>query len=339
MTKNSSNQYLHDCLDQFPTVSTKLFGIGPEMKAIEHAAKELCKTVRIEDMFHHFQRYEHKSWFRPYWLFPSLDNLTSEEKKIPFNFHSWSRKDEGKTKEKIVIEKLLKAFRQIELVSVMLRFICPQSFGMLTPPVMAILGLYSSANAVQTYLNYLGNLRAIRDHCEFVSAADADMAIWVLQYKCNNEEIKDPAIKQQFEDDEFMQNLCAKNMATHLDVNISGRLAKALSDVNEPLAELVVCYVLEDVVTKWVKKENPDVQQTVKRLAGKNGIPMLCHRFKALQKAKKFPKLENVKKEFDDLREFRNEVFHAARKNINSNRLRKTIATVMQIEKALQCKP
>lgn len=81
-----------------------------------------------------------------------------------------------------LIQGLLEVFHQIELVSVVLRFIVPEHFGIMSPPVENLLGIGPSPNHVGKYKRYLASLRDVRDsHQGLVTAAEADMALWVLQ--------------------------------------------------------------------------------------------------------------------------------------------------------------
>ena len=85
-------------------------------------------------------------------------------------------------KEDEVIEELLDVFHQIELVSVVLRFIVPKHYGIISPPVENVLGIGPYANHGEKYKSYLTSIRKIRDSDRsFENAAQVDMALWVLQ--------------------------------------------------------------------------------------------------------------------------------------------------------------
>lgn len=331
-----TEKYMHDCLAQFDEVSAQQFG-GIHLRAIEHRAEPLAhKKVSVARLLAHFKEYaDNENWFRAYWLFPSLDDLTAEEKITSFNLHQLSKSNEGTQKESDTIKRLLNAFRQIELVSIMLRFIRPDSFGMLTPPVASILDLHSGRDAVQTYLNYLDNLRAIRGHYKFDRAADADMALWVLEYRCNASGAHNSAIKQAFESDEFMLQLRAENLLKPLRHLSSARLASALLGVNNRLAALVGCYALEKNVKQWAQIEG--VEKEAKRLAKdrvankKNPTPSLSDYIVALKQSKT-ASLESVKQQLGYLHGIRNKVFHAEVKTPTEREIKKLVSAVLEIE-------
>ena len=94
---------------------------------------------------------------------------------------TWDFWNQPKNEEDL-IQGLLEVFHQIELVSVVLRFIVPKHFGIMSPPVENVLGIGPSTNHAQKYQRYLASLREVRDsHPGFAKAAEVDMALWVLQ--------------------------------------------------------------------------------------------------------------------------------------------------------------
>ena len=182
---------------------------------------------------------------------PSSTDVDPHLEDKTFDFHQLSKNNEDTHKERAVINDLLLAFRSIELVSIILRFIRPESFGILSPPVERVLDVRRGSGAVETYINYLRDLRKIRDHYEGLPrAADADKALWVLHEKCFSEPPEDPAMKQEYERDVFMQRLRAANLVAPLESLSLPRLAEALETVRNDLAGLVGCYAFEDGVRK-----------------------------------------------------------------------------------------
>lgn len=339
---NMTQTWLHDCLAQFPEISAQQFGCVPDLHAIERESEPLrTQRVSVERILTHFRKCAGKeSWFRTYWLFPSIADLSDEEKNISFNLHQLSKGNEGTRKEKDAIKDLLKAFRQIELVSIILRFIRPDSFGMLTPPIASILDLHSGRDAVETYLNYLRNLRAIRDHYKFSTAAEADMALWVLDYMCNTDGGDSRKIKQAFETDEFVLQLRAKNLVEPLARLSSARLANALEGVDNHLAALVGCYALEANVKKWARAEG--VEDEAVHLAqasapkDKHPRPSLKHYAEALSNNEKATSLKQVRQMLGYLHDIRNKVFHAEVKEPKQHEVRKLVEAVLKIEQHLK---
>src|SRR5262249_55220651 len=152
-------------------------------------------------------------WFQRYWVLPSVEEIKTELTDGKFDFWHLSRKNEGSRKERGILEELVHVFRSIELVSIILRFIRPESFGILSPPVERVLDVRRGSSGVETYLNYLRNLRQIRDHYPGLKrAADADMALWVLHERCFTDDLLDQGIKNDYQQDPFMLHLRAANL-------------------------------------------------------------------------------------------------------------------------------
>lgn len=333
-----ANDYLHKCLNQFSEVSEKLSEKQFDLEALEEQVKALRSgEVSVQDIleyFEHFKNTEHW-WFDKYWILPSLHDLSQEQQKKTFSFHQLSKGNEGKTNEKKVINDLLEVFRHIELVAIILRFIRPDSFGILSPPVEHVLALSRGKDHVETYVNYLDNLRSIRDESKYKlrMAAEADKALWVLEHKCYFSEIMDLEIKREFEEDEFMLQLRAKNLVTPLHNLSSARLASALYDQGAPnrLASLVGCYALEENVKQWAHKE--DVEKQAKRSAKKER-PTLADRIEALAAKGKLSELERGK--LERLKNIRNQVFHAEIEKLTPHDAKALVATALEIEQRLK---
>ena len=247
------DHYLVRCLKQFEEVSrTKYDGKSFNLEAIEDDVRTLRQArrkLKVSDL-ESFRNKDHW-WFERYWVLPSSTDVDPHLEDKTFDFHQLSKNNEDTHKERAVINDLLSAFRSIELVSIILRFIRPESFGILSPPVERVLDVRRGSGAVETYIYYLRDLRKIRDHYEGLPrAADADKALWVLHEKCFSEPPEDPAMKQEYERDVFMQRLRAANLVAPLESLSLPRLAEALETVRNDLAGLVGCYAFEDGVHK-----------------------------------------------------------------------------------------
>ena len=333
-----AQNYLHECLGQFPEVSKKLWKKGKpfNLKALEKEVEVLQSgKVSVQDILKRFENLKNPEywWFNKYWLLPSLNDLSQEQQKKIFYFHQLSRGNENKTNEKDVIQNLLEVFRHIELVSIILRFIRPESFGILSPPVQHVLALPSGSDYVETYVNYLNNLRDIRDKYKLHTAAKADMALWVLEHKCYYSEMVDSKIDQAFKEDEFMLQLRAKNLVTPLHKLSSARLASALYDQEKPnrLASLVGCYALEENVKQWALNEG--MEKEAESLAKKDRTT-LDDRIKALAAKGILSDLERGK--LERLKNIRNDVFHAEVEKLTPHDATDLVNTVLEIEQRLK---
>ncbi len=336
-----TNKYLQDCLKQFPEVSKKRWGREFDLEELEKKVKASLNPERnqkdvsmreIRQCFDdHFTNTEHW-WFDRYWVVPSIDKIDEKYQKKGFNFCQLSRENENKEEEKKFIEDLLGAFRDIGLVSIILRFICPDSFGILSPPVEYALNLRRGKTAVATYRNYLKDLREIRQHYEFKTAAEADKALWVLKHHmCDDKGTNGKRIKKAIEEDEFMLRLRAKNLVIPINELPLERLAIALYTVKNDLAALVACYALEKNAKKWAKAT--DRYSKALRLLRNNpdakAEPSLGNYLEALPEVERLCTLNRGLSK-NELLEIRNNIFHGL-KMPQDKTIKKLVETVLKI--------
>jgi len=52
-----------------------------------------------------------------------------------------------------LVAALLEVFKSVELVSIILRFVKPEHYGIISPPVERVLDVQRGSDAVETYLN------------------------------------------------------------------------------------------------------------------------------------------------------------------------------------------
>ncbi|MGA2261990.1 MAG: hypothetical protein ABSH28_11190 [Acidobacteriota bacterium] len=97
---------------------------------------------------------------------------------------------------------------------------------------------------VETYRNYLGDVRAIGKHCGLRRAADVDMALWVLHEKCYGSHL-DPVAEKAFQEDSFIMRIRGRNLVTPLRDLSDAQLANALVEVKPDLASVIGCYSFE----------------------------------------------------------------------------------------------
>ncbi len=301
-----SASYLHTCLGLFEEVSKERYGWPFNLKAIEDDVQHLSSKKKISYQDLAYFTNPERWWFDRFWALPSQSQVDAVLEKASFDFHQLSRGNEGSVKERQTIQTLLDVFRSIELVSIILRFVRPDSFGILSPPVEQVLNVRRGFDAVETYLHYLADLRAIRGHYGLHRAADADMALWVLQYKCFSCPPKDPAIKHEFDKDPFMLQRRAKNLVAPLSELPLSRLAQALETVRDDLAGLVGSHSFELAIQERARLEG--VPQTTKDTRGRD-IPLdLEGIINALHTGKVIDGLTAGK--WHSLRQLRNKVVH-----------------------------
>jgi FtsX-like permease family len=236
--------YLESCLEAFPETCKKKYGVAFDLASIERKVAHLRRhsPLTYKDL-KFFESPEHW-WFKRFWVFPPEEHLGPALKGVTFDFWNLPGK-----KEENLIGKLLHAFKAIELVSIILRFIRPEKYAIFSSPTEMLLEIRRGRSPIETYVNYLTDLRLIQRQYRFGRVADVDMALWVLHEKCYGTH-KDPKIERAFSGDTFLIRLIAKNLSSRLNDRSDAQLANALREAKPDLAALIACYA-EAAASHW----------------------------------------------------------------------------------------
>jgi hypothetical protein len=240
---NQATNYLHRCFHSFRDVIERKYpGRAFDLPAIERSVKHLRRETPLSYLdLAQFESPKHW-WFEKFWVFPPEHQISPHLKRRKFNF--WALPN----REPDVITLLYEVFRSIELVSIILRFIKPEDYGIISPPVERVLDVRLESDAIETYLNYLSDLRTIKKHYGFKRVADADMALWVVHEKCYGEP-KDTEIVKAYHGDSFLLELRAKNLMDHFfDQYTYADLARALARFKPKLAAQIGGIAFEQMV-------------------------------------------------------------------------------------------
>ena len=233
------SHYLHICLEEYPETCLKKYGTIFDLQAVERKVRRLrTKTELTYQDLQYFESPKHW-WFQRFWAFPPESRVAPALKGVKFDF--WNLSGEN---EPVVIRQLLYVFKSIELVSIILRFIRPEHYAIFSSPTQRLLDIRRGRDPVETYLNYLRDLREIGSHCGFKRLADVDLALWVLHEKCFGTH-RDAGIEELFRHDTFLLRLRAKNLVAPLAELSEAQLANALVEVKPELAALIACHALE----------------------------------------------------------------------------------------------
>ena len=140
------------------------------------------------------------------WTYPSWWPLLSEKIKqpiiLPTNLHSPQSKQDA-------VEILNSRLRHIEVVSVVLRFLCPEEFGILSPPVINLVNLPRTMSHVELYSRYLSLLAKLRDDYGVLEkAAYVDMALWSAAHLPT----KYRSLWKEMLHDAYFQEICLSNL-------------------------------------------------------------------------------------------------------------------------------
>lgn len=236
------NDNLHPlrlCLNDFDRTAQALHNTIPNFEAVELMGERLRETfpIRFSDLHVLFQACQQNNWwFDKYWDLPTKTGPLGLS--IPFG-----ELDAGV--EAQVIRELLEDLKHIELVSIVLRFVRPDQYGILSPPVQQVLNVSWGSDAVQTYVNYLQNVRELQAEVGFDRVADVDKALWVLHAKCFGRVSGGHELRMYYTSDPKLLGIRAKNLLGPFRDLAPSVLARAMKDVRGDLAAVLSCYLFE----------------------------------------------------------------------------------------------
>lgn len=152
--------------------------------------------------------------------------------------------------------KLFAAYRQIEPVSMVLRFAMPDHYGIFSSPVASLLGVRAHRRQTATYEAYLKSLRELCKPRSFSRIADMEMALWALQVgvldRLLGGERRD-ALERAYKRDSALWQIQASNLTARLFSERSRiQLAEALLTTDVPLAGQIVGVEFEQLVGQWI---------------------------------------------------------------------------------------
>jgi hypothetical protein len=120
-----------------------------------------------------------KLWdFDDFWTIPPKRDLKKRLKETKGIFVELPLKEEH------TIRILYDILKNIEVVSVVLRFIDPTNYGIISPPVRYAIRQGPGKSYVDEYMEFLRVLRQYREMYHLDKVADVDIALWVLFQKC-----------------------------------------------------------------------------------------------------------------------------------------------------------
>ena len=157
------------------------FGVQENLEVIEKRVSHLRTGASIE--YEDLENIaDHKLWpFNEYWEWPAKENIFIALKETEGILSALEQ--DYVNNEKEVLMRLYSIFRSISLVSILLRFVFPEHYGIYSKPVLHISGSERGRNDIEDYLNYLNVLRSIlniyeiRDRYGVERVADVDMLL------------------------------------------------------------------------------------------------------------------------------------------------------------------
>ena len=165
--------------------------------------------------------------------------------------------------ESAIVRGLLAIFRRIEPVSVVLRFVSPKDYGIVSPPVEEILGVAPRRLLAEKYRVYLECLRELRDQREFNTAADVEMALWTLQVGVLDGTLaphrpqQTRFLRTSYDKDLRMREIRVGNLTKPIFDDLGKLdLAEALLPTDIELAAQIAGIEFEKKVRRWLPSED-----------------------------------------------------------------------------------
>ena len=170
------SDYLHECLDRHGDVTRALYGTSQDLPEVERLAAGIggsgCLTYDDVETITQVGLWRGGA----FWQWPTRAEFDERcEGGAIENLFLLPKR------EKAIVERLLRFFRHIEPVSVVLRFVAPRHYGILSPPVEKPLEMGPAHKPREKYRKYVRVLRTVRDERGFATAAEVDMALWVMR--------------------------------------------------------------------------------------------------------------------------------------------------------------
>ncbi|MBN1274250.1 MAG: hypothetical protein JXB26_18460 [Candidatus Aminicenantes bacterium] len=123
--------------------------------------------------------------FSKYWMWPCKEQIEDELKKTD----SWFVKLPENEKE--VIGNLDGIFKNIALVSIILRFVCPEQYAIYSRPPLLMMNVERGKNDVEEYVNYVNDMRILKKSFKVEKTADVDIIVWAISHEKDQESISE----------------------------------------------------------------------------------------------------------------------------------------------------
>ena len=235
MARAKREDYLHKCRRLHGRVTEARYGERQDLDKVEGRIvrmwDERAPMWEIVEAIHGTDAFDAS-------MFGSFDQDALKSAICLIDQIQWHHLVEREEHEELVV-RLFKAYNQIEPASVVLRFIDPRRFGIMSSPVQAVLGIRPQRKPTATYEAYLESLEYIRTRRHFNRVADVEMALWALQIgvldgllpKRQREELA-----KNYEEDVELRRIQARNLTRQLLGTPKLDVADALLSTDPALA-------------------------------------------------------------------------------------------------------
>lgn len=247
------DDYLHVCAGRYAELTSKLSGKAQDSEAVEKAVAGVrSRGALTYDTVRTIIESTHFSAGRQFWTWPPEAEI--EAGLAGETFDLWHLPKN----ETAILKRLRGVFRTFEAVSVILRFVIPKEYGILSSPVEHVLGIQPAAASIDRYLNYVRDLREIRDKRGFANAAQVDQALYTLQLGVLGGRLDDvEPLKKAHARDKLLRAIKVKNLAEDLFGAMPRiDLAEALAGYRLDLAGQIASLEFERAVRAYARAKD-----------------------------------------------------------------------------------
>ncbi|MBI1817580.1 MAG: hypothetical protein HYR72_21600 [Deltaproteobacteria bacterium] len=234
--------WIQEFLTLFPNATEQVTGKRQDLGGIERQLVRARNTLEVTSADLRVVE-ESNDWAYAKW-WPPLSSGLQGSFKLPENLGQRRSRREA-------VQVLYEKVRDIEVASVILRFVCPRYFGIISPPVMHLLNL-TPKESIETYLTYTEILQTLADHYRMERVADIDMALWTAAQLYISPLYAE--LTKQMNGDAFFQETRLRNLVANLrlESGVSDRLlfAKVLLDHEHVIAGVIAARAFEDLCRK-----------------------------------------------------------------------------------------
>ncbi len=159
-------------LDKFPEVCRQKFGRTYSFRALEKKFEPLCtgnRWLAAKDVLNIFD--PTATPFGRYWPRPNEKELDNVLKKARLVLGP------PPTDPRPLVRRALDVLQSAGIVSLVLRFVHPDRFGVFSTPIMNLLQVHRP-RTIDLYLAYCDELRAWKEHFRLESVAETESALW-----------------------------------------------------------------------------------------------------------------------------------------------------------------
>lgn len=237
--------YLHECLRLHGQVTEIRYGRLQDLAEVERRVlrmwAEQASMWEVVEAIHNAHAFDAR-------MFGSFDRNLLKREIDKTEWHDLAEQDHK------FVARLFDAFRQIEPVSVVLRFINPIEFGIMSSPVQTVLGIRPRRKQTATYGAYLKSLRHICERRCFKRVADVEMALWALQVGVLDGVLPTPPkeeLAKDYEEDTELRRIQTRNLTVQLLKEMSKLdVADALLDTDVALAGQIAGIEFEQLASQ-----------------------------------------------------------------------------------------